>query len=83
LGVLRDLGLVEAQRQGKRVVYSLRHPKVIDAVDLLRQIMNEEIARKQALRVPLPSPRRRDMAPRWARTARAQGVFDVAAPRSP
>jgi ArsR family transcriptional regulator len=63
LGVLRDRGLVEAQRQGNRVVYSLRHPKVIDAVDLLRQIMNEEIARQQALRAPMASPRRRDMAP--------------------
>lgn len=36
LAVLRGRGLVEAQRQGNTVVYSLRHPKVIDAIDLLR-----------------------------------------------
>src|SRR5260370_11514840 len=39
LAVLRHRGLVEAQRQGNRVVYSLRHPKVMDAIDLLRQVM--------------------------------------------
>jgi ArsR family transcriptional regulator len=62
LAVLRHRGLVEAQRQGNRVVYSLRHPKVMDAIDLLRQVMNEEIARQQALRASPPpgskTPRR-------------------------
>lgn len=56
LAILRRRGLVEAQRQGNRVVYSLRHPTVIDAIDLLRQVMNEEIGRQQALRTA-PSPR--------------------------
>ncbi len=50
LAVLRRRGLVEAQPQGNSVVYSLRHPKVIDAVDLLRQVMNAEITRRHALR---------------------------------
>lgn len=50
LAVLRDRGLVEAERQGSRVVYGLRHPKVIDAIDLLRQVLTEEIARQHALR---------------------------------
>lgn len=50
LAVLRDRGLVDTQRQGNNIVYSLRHPKVIDAIDLLRSIMEDEFSRKQALR---------------------------------
>jgi DNA-binding transcriptional ArsR family regulator len=63
LAVLRRWGLVEAQRQAQRQgnsgVYCLRHPKVIDAIDLLRQVMNEEIARQQALRASPPPGSRR------------------------
>jgi len=51
LAILRDRGLVEAERQGNSVVYSLRHPKVIDAIDLLREVMADELARQQAVRV--------------------------------
>ena len=52
LAVLRDRGLVEAERQGNNVVYSLRHPKVIDAIDLLRSVMSDELVRQTALRAP-------------------------------
>ncbi len=52
LAVLRDRGLVDTQRQGNNVVYSLRHPKVIDAIDILRSVMEDEFARQQALRAP-------------------------------
>lgn len=50
LAVLRDRGLVEAERQGNSVVYSLRHPKVLDAIDLLREVMADELDRQQSLR---------------------------------
>jgi len=50
LAVLRDQDLVEAERQGNNVVYSLRHPKIITAIDLLREVMQDEFARQQALR---------------------------------
>jgi len=50
LAILRDRGLVEADRRGNNVVYTLRHPKVIDAIDLLRQVMGDELARQQGLR---------------------------------
>lgn len=53
LAVLRDRGLVEAERQGNNVVYSLRHPKVIDAIDLLRGVMSDELERQTALRSPV------------------------------
>lgn len=49
LAILRDRGLVEAERQGNNVIYSLRHPEVIDAIDILRQVMADEISRQNAL----------------------------------
>src|SRR5579884_3515055 len=50
LAILRDRGLVEAERQGNNVIYSLRHVEVIDAIDILRKVMTDEIARQNALR---------------------------------
>lgn len=49
LAVLRDRGLLKAEQVGNRVRYSLRHPKVIEAIDLLRAIMGEELTRQAAL----------------------------------
>ena len=50
LGVLRDRGLVDAARDANRVIYSLRDKRVVKAIDLLRGVMNDELARRQALR---------------------------------
>jgi ArsR family transcriptional regulator len=50
LAVLRDRGLIEADRQGNSVVYSLRHPKVLAAIDILREVMADELDRQQSLR---------------------------------
>ncbi len=47
LAVLRTAGMVETQRNGNSVVYSLRHPKIIEAIDKLREIMSDEIGRRQ------------------------------------
>ena len=53
LAVLRDRGLVEAERQGNNVMYSLRHPKVIEAIDILRGVMSDELERQTSLRSPV------------------------------
>ena len=49
--------LIEAPQsntsQGNNVVYSLRHPKVIDAIDILRGVMSDELERQTALRAPV------------------------------
>jgi ArsR family transcriptional regulator len=50
LAILRDRGLVEATRDGNRVFYDLRDHRVIDAIDLLREVMNEELDRRRSLR---------------------------------
>jgi DNA-binding transcriptional ArsR family regulator len=49
LAVLRDRGLVDTSRAANRVMYSLRHRRVLDAIDLLRGVMGDELVRRQAL----------------------------------
>lgn len=49
LAVLRQRGLVDTERQGTSVIYSLRHHKVVEAIDLLREIMSDEVARRGEL----------------------------------
>ncbi len=47
LAVLRTAGMVDTRRSGNSVVYSLRHPKVIEAIDKLREILADELTRRQ------------------------------------
>lgn len=44
LAVLRDKGLVRTRKEGQRVFYELSSPKIIQAVDLLREVMAEQHA---------------------------------------
>lgn len=50
LAVLRGRGLVDAERDGSRSIYTLRDPRVVEAVELLRQVTNDELDRRQAIR---------------------------------
>ncbi len=43
LAILRDKGLVRTRRDGQYVYYSLTSEKIIEAMDLLREVMNEQI----------------------------------------
>jgi DNA-binding transcriptional ArsR family regulator len=54
LAVLRDRGLLETERRGNSILYSLRHPKVLKALDILRKVMVDELERQQALRKNSP-----------------------------
>ena len=42
LAILRDKGLVRSRRDGQRVYYSLTSNKIIEAMDLLREVMHEQ-----------------------------------------
>ena len=42
LAVLRDRGLVTARKEGQYVYYSVTSPKIIEALDLLREVMTEQ-----------------------------------------
>ena len=39
LMILRGAGIVISRRTGKRVVYKLAHPKIIEETDLLREMV--------------------------------------------
>ena len=50
LGLLRDRGLVEAEREANRVIYTLRDERVVEAIDVLRAVSSDELDRRRALR---------------------------------
>lgn len=43
LAVLREKGLVRSRKDAQKVFYSVTSPKIIEAMDLLREVMNEQI----------------------------------------
>jgi DNA-binding transcriptional ArsR family regulator len=44
LKVLRERGMVNATRDGANVVYSLADARVIEALDLMRQVLGDHLA---------------------------------------
>jgi DNA-binding transcriptional ArsR family regulator len=50
LAVLRDRGLVDSERDGNRAIYTLRDRRLVGAIDLLREVMNDELDRRRGLR---------------------------------
>ena len=49
LKVLRERGMVNTERRGTAIVYSLANHKIIEALDLLRAAMREIMTRRAAL----------------------------------
>ena len=49
LNLLRERGLVTAQREGQSVVYTLADERVIQALDLLRAVLANKIKSQAAL----------------------------------
>ncbi len=49
LKVLRERGLVSAERDGQSVYYALADHRVIDALDLLRTVLGERLAKQATL----------------------------------
>ena len=49
LAILRERGIVNSQRVGTNVYYSLRSPKVLMAVDLLREFLADDLAEQGRL----------------------------------
>jgi ArsR family transcriptional regulator len=50
LGLLRDRGLVDAERDANRVIYTLRDRRVVEAIDVMRTVMTDELDRRRAIR---------------------------------
>jgi len=49
LAILRERGIVESRKDGSSVEYSLRHPKVLEAISILREILSDEVERRGSL----------------------------------
>jgi ArsR family transcriptional regulator len=49
LKVLRERGLALASRQGQSVEYSLADPRLIEALDILRAVLRDTLARRANL----------------------------------
>jgi DNA-binding transcriptional ArsR family regulator len=49
LKVLRERGMVMATREGANVVYSLADKRVIKALDLMREVLGDQLARRAQL----------------------------------
>jgi DNA-binding transcriptional ArsR family regulator len=49
LKILRERNLVNARRDGMNVHYSLANEKILDALDLLRQVLNDNLNRSATL----------------------------------
>lgn len=64
LTVLRERGLVAAERDGTTVLYSLRYPRVLEAIGILRGVLREELAGRHGIVVDAT-----DDQPEPARTA--------------
>src|SRR5579864_1191176 len=49
LKVLRERGIVRAERSGQSVYYCLTDQRVIEALDLLRAVLNDQLENRAAL----------------------------------
>ncbi|MFZ2178284.1 MAG: metalloregulator ArsR/SmtB family transcription factor [Rhodococcus sp. (in: high G+C Gram-positive bacteria)] len=49
LTILRERGIVSTRRAGSNVFYSLRSQKIVQAVDLLREFLAEDLADRAVL----------------------------------
>jgi len=49
LGELKKRGLVRAERDGNSMVYSITYPKILDACDIIREVLFEQLSKDQDL----------------------------------
>jgi len=49
LKILRDRGLVKAERQGTTMLYCLTYHRLIEALDLLRAVMRDRLVQRASL----------------------------------
>ncbi|MFP4002039.1 MAG: ArsR/SmtB family transcription factor [Thermoplasmata archaeon] len=49
LGELRKRGLVEAERDGTSMQYQIKYPKILDACDIIREVLFDRLSEDQEL----------------------------------
>ncbi len=56
LRILRNSGLVRFERRGREVIYELSDERIIQALELLRDVLNERISTHSRLLEQISSP---------------------------
>jgi len=49
LAILRNRGVVQARREGVSIFYSLTNPRIVEACDISRQVLLEQVARNKRM----------------------------------
>ena len=49
LAILRHRGVVQTRREGLNIYYSLTNPRIVEACDISRQILLEQVARNKKI----------------------------------
>jgi ArsR family transcriptional regulator, virulence genes transcriptional regulator len=49
LAILRKSGVVQARREGVQIYYSLTNPRIVDACDISREVLLEQVARNKKI----------------------------------
>jgi len=49
LAILRHRGVVQTRREGLNIFYSLTNPRIVEACDMSRQILLEQVARNKKI----------------------------------
>lgn len=49
LGILREKGLLETRRDGQNIYYRLAHRKLLDACDIIKELLIDQLEKNGAL----------------------------------
>jgi DNA-binding transcriptional ArsR family regulator len=49
LAILRHRGVVQTRREGLNIYYSLTNPRIVEACDISRQVLLEQVARNKKI----------------------------------
>lgn len=49
LAILRHRGIVKARREGVSIYYSLTSPRIVDACDIVHEVLLEQVARNREM----------------------------------
>ena len=49
LAILRHHGVVQTRREGLNIYYSLTNPRIVEACDISRQVLLEQVARNRKI----------------------------------
>ncbi len=49
LKILRERGMVVAERKGAHIIYTLADKRIIKALDLLREVLGDQLSKRSAL----------------------------------